>query len=70
MSNKQLRQAVRIFHSIIAVILGTLVYGPWGDGSLLELSVQVVFFPALGLSGLILWQQARITQFFRRRTQR
>jgi len=65
MSNKKLRQTARIFHIIEAFVLAVLVYGPWGDGSLLELSIQYLFFPALVISGILMWQQPRITKFFR-----
>ena len=66
MSNKQLRQVVRVLHILEAFVLGALIYGPWGDGSLLELSIQYFFFPALAISGIVLWQQPRLTKVLRR----
>jgi hypothetical protein len=67
MSNKQLRQFLRLFHSVVAIVLGLFIYGPWGDGSLLEASIQYVIFPALALSGLLMWQQPRLNKLMRRR---
>lgn len=67
MSNKRVRQLVRILHIVEAIVLGAFVYGPWGDGSALEVAIQFGFFPALGVSGLILWQQPRIMKLVRRR---
>lgn len=66
MSNKQLRQLMRALHLIGAVMLGALIYGPWGDGSTLELIIQLVIFPALTVSGLIMWQQPRLAKLRRR----
>lgn len=67
MSNKTIRQVVRWLHIVEAAVLGALIYGPWGDGSILELSIQYFFFPALGISGLVLWQQPRIMKWIKQR---
>jgi hypothetical protein len=65
MSNKQLRQTVRLLHVISSFILGTFIYGPWGAGSVLEGLVQFLAFPALAVTGLILWQQPRLARLRR-----
>ena len=65
MSNKRLRQIVRWLHIVEAAVLGAFIYGPWGDGSLLEAWIQYFFFPALGISGVILWQQPRIMKLLK-----
>lgn len=65
MGNKRFRQSIRWLHIIEAGVLGAFIYGPWGDGSILELSIQYFFFPALGISGILLWQQPRILKWFR-----
>lgn len=67
MTNKRLRQSVRALHLIEAVVLGALIYGPWGPGSWLEVSIQYFFFPMLILSGLILWKQPEFVKFLRGR---
>lgn len=67
MSNKRIRQLVRWLHIVEAGVLGAFIYGPWGDGSLLEAAIQFGFFPALGVSGLIMWQQPRIMKWLRHR---
>ncbi|MEM9774048.1 MAG: hypothetical protein AAF902_05675 [Chloroflexota bacterium] len=66
MSNKTFRQSVRILHILEAFVLGAFIYGPWGDGSILEATIQYFFFPALGISGIMLWQQHRLMKIFRR----
>ena len=66
MSNRRLRQPVRALHIIEAIVLGAFIYGPWGDGSLLEAAIQFFFFPALGVSGVMLWQQPRLVKLFRK----
>lgn len=67
MSNRRMRQFIRILHMVEAAVLGTLIYGPWGDGSLLEASIQYFFFPTLAISGLLLWQQPLLSKVLRRR---
>ena len=66
MSNKTFRQSIRILHILEAVVLGAFIYGPWGDGSILEATIQYFFFPALGISGIMLWQQPRIMKMLKR----
>ncbi|MEQ8675498.1 MAG: hypothetical protein RLP44_32715 [Aggregatilineales bacterium] len=67
MNNRQLRNTMRVLHLVEAIVLGVFIYGPWGDGSVLEVLIQLVLFPALGISGLIMWQQPRISKFLRSR---
>jgi len=60
------RNALRWLHILIgAVILGTYVYSPWGDAAAFRALVLWVAFPALGLSGLMLWQGGRIARSVR-----
>ncbi len=67
MSNKQLRQTVRLLHLVASFILGAFIYGPWGAGSILEGLIQFLIFPGLAVSGLILWQQPRLARLRRDR---
>ncbi len=62
------RNALRWLHiGLGAVILGTYVYSPWADVDAFRALVLWVAFPALGLSGLALWQWNRIARIFGRR---
>lgn len=64
-SNKQMRTWQRAFHLLAAVILGVYIYSPWGDLPAFTAFVRFGLFPALGLTGLILWQQPRIMKWLR-----
>lgn len=66
MSNKLFRQVVRWLHLIEGAVLGLYFYSPWGgEGTLLEASIVYFFFPALVISGILLWQQPRVMKLFR-----
>lgn len=60
MSNKRLRTVLRYVHLVGAALIGTFVYAPWRSEAWFVLSMQVVIIPVLTLSGLALWQQARV----------
>lgn len=64
----ELRAALRWLHiGLGAVILGTYLYSPWGDVAPFRALVLWVAFPALALSGLVLWQWGRIARLLGRR---
>jgi len=67
MSNKQMRQIVRLLHLVSSFALGAFIYGPWGAGSTLEGLIQFLVFPALAVTGLVLWQQPRLAKLRRGR---
>ena len=54
------RSVQRVVHLIPAVVLGIFVYAPFRSNSLFLLLVQVIFFPALAVSGLLMWKGGRI----------
>lgn len=54
------RSAQRVVHLIPAVVLGIFVYAPFRTDPLFLLLVQVIFFPALAVSGLLMWKGERI----------
>ncbi len=55
-----LRQGIRVSHLAEAVLVGTFVYGPWGQSPAFALVIEFVAFPALVLTGLSLWLQPRL----------
>lgn len=62
------RNALRWLHILLgAVILGTYVYSPCGDAPAFRALVLWVAFPALALSGLLLWQGGRLARLLGRR---
>ncbi len=67
MSNKQLRNIIRIVHLIAGVCIFALVYpdAPRTSPAFITL-MQVVIVPAVVLSGIAMWQQAAISRFRRR----
>lgn len=65
MSNKQIRQLVRILHLLGGLAIGLYIYSPWGPGTWLEPVVKFGVLPALVISGIILWQQPRFLKLVR-----
>lgn len=64
----QFRTALRWLHILLgAVILGTYVYAPWADAPAFRALVLWIAFPALALSGLLLWQGGRLARLLRPR---
>ena len=63
-----LRSVLRWTHIMLgAVIVGTYLYSPWGEVPAFRALVLWVAFPALGLSGLMLWQWGRLARLLGRR---
>ena len=52
-----LRQGLRWVHLGGAAILGTYLYSPWGADPTFHAIVAYGVFPAMALTGVILWQQ-------------
>lgn len=52
------RRRQRLLHLLVAVLLGTYLYSPLRTVPDATLAVQAVAFPALALSGLVLWKGA------------
>jgi hypothetical protein len=60
------RSRQRLLHLVFGTVLGAFLYSPLGGVAAVELAVQVVVFPALVLSGLLLWQGHRVRRWLRR----
>lgn len=60
MSSASMRRAVRLLHVAAAFALGTFLYSPLIDATWAARVLQVGVFPAMALSGVVMWQQARL----------
>ena len=58
------RKALRWFHIIGGLILGTYIYSPWGSDPVFSAFTLFVVTPAMVLSGLWMWKQAAIMRLF------
>jgi hypothetical protein len=67
MSNKNLRNGIRIIHLIAAATLGLYFYSPIAGDVTLRLIIQVVTLPSILLTGIALWQQAYLNKLLNRK---
>ena len=65
MSNKTLRKLTRYVHVFAGVSYPLLIYSLLADSHLFILFNQVLLLPAVVLSGLVMWQQPRVSQWLR-----
>jgi hypothetical protein len=63
MSSASLRRAVRFLHIAAACALGTYLYSPLIDATWAARVLQIGVFPAMALSGVVMWQQARLRRW-------
>jgi len=66
MSNKNLRNGIRIIHLIAAAIFGMYFYSPIAGDETLRLIIQFVTLPSIALTGVALWQQAYLNKLLHR----
>lgn len=66
MSNRQLRMIIRWVHIIGGSLTATFIYAPWGQEALFVGLMRWGVIPLLILSGLVLWQQGRLTKRLQR----
>lgn len=66
MAPKKLRDTLRWVHIIIGIYLGYYVYSPIEEHPLLRLIGRLIF-PIVVITGLWMWQQARVRRMLRRR---
>jgi hypothetical protein len=62
MSNKNLRNVIRIVHLTAAVAFGMYFYSPIAGDATLRLIIQFVTLPSIVLTGIALWQQAYLNK--------
>ena len=65
-SNKQLRRILRYTHLAAGILIILFVYSPLGDIPAFELLVQIALVPVVVLTGISIWQQARVRSLFAR----
>ncbi len=70
MSNKNLRNGIRIIHLIAAATLGMYFYSPIAGDVTLRLIIQFVTLPSIVLTGTALWQQAYLNKLLNRSTRK
>jgi len=66
MSNKTLRNVIRIIHLTAAATLGMYFYLPMAGDETLRLIIQFVTLPSILLTGIALWQQAYLNKLLHR----
>ncbi len=69
MSNKTLRITLRWSHIIGSAFIGTYVYSPWNSDRAFTALMQFVVIPLLSITGLGMWQQARLLRLFKRNSE-
>ena len=61
--NRGVRNSLRWLHILLGgLIIGTYLYSPWGSVAAFRGIVLWVVFPTLAITGLVLWQWARIAR--------
>ena len=65
MSNKTLRKFTRYVHVFVGVSYPLLIYSPLAESHLFILLNQVILLPAVVLSGLVMWQQPRVSKWLK-----
>ena len=65
-SNKQLRLILRYTHLGAGILLVPFIYSPLGDVPAYELFVQIALIPVVVVTGIWIWQQARVRKLFAR----
>ena len=70
MSNKNLRNVIRIIHLVAAVTFGMYFYSPISGDQTLRLIIQFVTLPSIALTGIALWQQAYLNKILSRNTRK
>jgi hypothetical protein len=70
MTNKNLRNAIRITHLTAAVAFGMYFYSPIAGNETLKLIIQFVTLPSIVLTGIALWQQAYLIKLLNHKTRK
>ena len=64
--NKALRVALRWSHILAGALVAAVVYSPLRENAAFVLAAQVALLPVLILTGLWMWQQARVRRLLGR----
>lgn len=67
--NATMRTILRWTHLLTGFLIGVFVYTPAHDNDAFVLLMQAAILPAVTLTGVWMWQQARLRRLFRRLSQ-
>ena len=59
-TKNQLRKQLRLIHILASAILGMFIYSPWRNHQTVLLAMSFAVFPIVALTGLLMWQGARL----------
>ena len=65
-SNKRVRDLQRAVHLVGGLLVMASIYSPMGDQAILTALVQGVAIPVMVLTGLAMWQAARLRRLLTR----
>ena len=65
-SNKNLRNALRVVHLVIAALIGAYLYSPLGQFIWFETMVKWTVLPVLAITGLSMWQMPTLVKILKR----
>ena len=71
-SNKRLRGTQRTIHLLGGLMLGIYIYIPLMDGPVpqfAETLMQLAIFPAIAVTGMLMWQLPRLRRLLKRTRQ-
>jgi len=63
MSQRQVRNILRVIHLVAAFLIGMYVYSPLGAEPAFTMAARIVLVPLLLITGLWMWQQARVRKW-------
>jgi hypothetical protein len=66
MSPTKFRSALRCSHIAIGVMLGGYICSPLHLDPTATLIVRLALLPLIGLTGIAMWQQGRLTRLFKK----
>ena len=66
MKNKRIRQLSRILHVIAGLSFPLLIYSPLGDSEIFLRFNQVFLLPVVVFSGIVMWQQPKLSKWLKR----
>jgi hypothetical protein len=66
LSQRQLRNVLRFCHLTFGMLLMPFIYSLLGDFRVFELVVQIAFFPLSVVTGISMWQQAKLRKLLAR----
>lgn len=64
--NKTTRTILRWTHVLVGFLIGVFVYTPAHNNEAFVLLMQAAVIPAVTITGVWMWQQARIRRLYRR----